>query len=100
MAIHQDISFLSNQASSTERDKVFLEATRSICPLCKRDIDAELYSANHRVYLDKRCPTHGYFEALVWSDANMYLKALRYNKPGMKPLEFGSPVKEGCPHDC
>ncbi len=89
-----------NQALSTERDKVFLESTQSICPLCKRDIDAQLYIANHRVYLDKQCPTHGHFEALVWSDADMYLRALRYNKPGMKPLEFGSQVKKGCPHDC
>ncbi|MFQ5924465.1 MAG: radical SAM protein [Dehalococcoidia bacterium] len=100
MTIHKDMPSSINEASSTEGDKVFLETTRSICPVCRSDIDAGLYIASHRVYLGKRCPTHGYFEALVWSDADMYLEALRYNKPGMKPLEFGSQVKEGCPHDC
>ncbi len=100
MIIHQDTPFLIDQASSTERGKVLLEPTQSICPVCKRDIAAQLYIADHRVYLGKQCPAHGHFEALVWSDADMYLKALRYNKPGMKPLEFGSQVKEGCPHDC
>ena len=53
-----------------DRVYVFLELTRSICPLCKRVIDAEVSAREGRVILRKRCPVHGEFEALVYSDAD------------------------------
>ncbi len=83
-----------------DRDEVFLELTRSICPVCKRVIDAEVNIREGRVILRKRCPEHGPFEALVYSDAELYMAQLRYNKPGTIPLEFQTEVKEGCPLDC
>lgn len=83
-----------------DRDEVFLELTRSVCPVCKRVIDAELNARDNRVVMRKRCPEHGEFEALVYSDADLYLAQQRYNKPGTVPLEFQTEVKEGCPLDC
>ncbi len=83
-----------------DRDEVFLELTRSVCPVCKRVIDAELNARDNRVILRKRCPEHGEFEALVYSDADLYMAQQRYNKPGTTPLELQTEVKEGCPHDC
>lgn len=74
------------------RGEVFLEYTKSICPVCKRVIDAEVNARDGRVYLRKRCAEHGPFEALVYSDADLYLSQIRYNKPGTIPLEFQSPV--------
>jgi hypothetical protein len=84
----------------TDRDEVFLELTKSICPLCKRVIDAEVNVRDNRVILRKRCPEHGPFEALVYSDAELYMAQLRYNKPGTIPLEFQTEVRDGCPLDC
>jgi 7,8-dihydro-6-hydroxymethylpterin dimethyltransferase len=84
----------------TERDAVFLEYTKSICPLCKVVVDAEVLARDNRVILRKRCPEHGEFEALVYSDAEMYMAQQRYNKPGTLPLEFQTEVVEGCPLDC
>ena len=62
-----------------DRDEVFLELTRSICPLCKRVINAEVNARDGRVVLRKRCPEHGAFEALVSSDAEAYVAQQRFN---------------------
>ena len=95
---------LSHQASAAgqqrQRDEILLEVTRSLCPKCRALIDAQILVRDNRVVMRKRCPEHGWFEALVWSDAQMYLKAMPYNKPGTVPLHFNSQVQDGCPFDC
>ena len=87
-------------AARVDRDEVFLELTRSICPLCKRVIDAEVNARDNRVVLRKRCPDHGEFEALVSSDAVAYVAQQRFNKPGTLPLALQTEVHDGCPLDC
>ncbi|MDP8942932.1 MAG: radical SAM protein [Actinomycetota bacterium] len=79
---------------------MLLETTRSICPVCRRDLDAELRIRDGRVYLGKRCADHGEFEALVYGDAARYLEMKRYDKPGDRPLRLQTEVIEGCPRDC
>jgi uncharacterized radical SAM superfamily Fe-S cluster-containing enzyme len=83
-----------------DRDEVFLELTRSICPVCKRVVDAEVNARDGQIVMRKRCPDHGPFEALVCSDADLYLSTLRFNKPGTLPLAFQTEVRDGCPLDC
>src|ERR671936_983320 len=83
-----------------DRDEVFLEYTKSICPVCKTVIDAEVNVRDNRVILRKCCREHGLFEALVYSDAQLYLAQRRFNKPGTIPLEFQTEVADGCPLDC
>jgi uncharacterized radical SAM superfamily Fe-S cluster-containing enzyme len=83
-----------------DRDEVFLEYTRSVCPVCKTVIDAEVNVRDNRVILRKRCREHGVFEALVYSDAELYMAQQRFNKPGTIPLEFQTEVAQGCPLDC
>src|SRR5918999_1245914 len=87
-------------AARMDRDEVFLELTRSICPRCKRVIDAEVNARDNRVVLRKRCPEHGTFEALVSSDAEAYVAQQRLNKPGTLPLALQTDVHDGCPLDC
>lgn len=86
--------------NTRERDEVFLELTRSICPVCKRTIDAEVNARDNQVFLRKRCPEHGQFEARVYGDAQMYVDIQRFNKPGTRPLRTQTEVKDGCPSDC
>ena len=81
-------------------DSVFYELTRSLCPECKQLIDAQIHLKDNKVLMRKRCATHGWFEALVSSDADGYVNSLKYNKPGTIPLEFTTEVKDGCPYDC
>jgi uncharacterized radical SAM superfamily Fe-S cluster-containing enzyme len=83
-----------------DRDEVFLEYTKSICPVCKVVVDAQVNIRNDKVYLRKRCAEHGQFEALVYGDAQAYLASSRFNKPGTIPLAFQTEVRDGCPSDC
>ncbi|MDX1613639.1 MAG: radical SAM protein [Candidatus Promineifilaceae bacterium] len=86
--------------TKADADYVFYELTRSICPTCRRVIDAKVLLRSNKVYLHKRCPEHGFFEALVYGDAEAYARQLRFNKPGTIPLQYTTEVVHGCPHDC
>ena len=83
-----------------DADYVFYELTRSICPTCRRVIDAQVILRDNKVYMRKRCPDCGPFEALVYGDAQAYVANGKYNKPGTIPLSWGSRSEHGCPHDC
>ena len=83
-----------------DRDEVFLEYTKSICPVCKAVIDGEVNVRDNKVFLRKRCSDHGSFEALLYSDAELYASSLRFNKPGTLPLATQTEVRDGCPLDC
>ncbi|MGH7903108.1 MAG: radical SAM protein [Candidatus Dormibacteraceae bacterium] len=83
-----------------DADHVFLELTRSICPECRRPIDAKVLLRAGKVFMSKRCPEHGQFDALVYGDAEAYVRNARFNKPGTIPLAFSTEVRHGCPHDC
>jgi uncharacterized radical SAM superfamily Fe-S cluster-containing enzyme len=88
------------QPQKRDRDEVFVEFTKSVCPVCKTPIDAQVNVRENKVYLRKRCRAHGEFEALVYGDAEAYLGSGRFNKPGTLPLAFQTEVREGCPSDC
>ena len=102
----QDVidSPMPHEAPSVPRKKdadyVFYELTRSICPECRKVIDAKILIRDNKVYTAKRCSECGPVEALVYGDAEMYASFARFNKPGTIPLAFGTEIKEGCPHDC
>ena len=49
-----------------DADFVFYELTRSICPDCRKVIDAQVIMRDDKVYMRKRCPHCGPFEALVY----------------------------------
>ena len=83
-----------------DADYIFHELTRSICPECRRVIDAQILIRRNKVYMRKRCPEHGWFEGLISSDAEMYVDSIKFNKPGTMPLQHSTEVKDGCPLDC
>jgi len=83
-----------------DADFVFYELTRSICPTCRRAIDAQIILRDNKVFLRKRCPAHGSFEALIYGDAQAYTNSSKFNKPGTLPLHYSSEVQQGCPYDC
>ena len=93
---------MATEAGRKKRDAdyVFYELTRSVCPRCLEPIDAQILIKDGRVIMRKRCPDHGWSEALISSDAEMYLGSLRYNKPGTMPLGYSTEVVDGCPKDC
>jgi uncharacterized radical SAM superfamily Fe-S cluster-containing enzyme len=74
--------------------------TQSICPSCRRVLDAEVVARDGRVHLVRDCPEHGRVEALVYGDADRYIEIQRFDKPGEQPLERQTQVADGCPRDC
>lgn len=89
-----------NTTTKYNKDYIFLELTRSICPVCKKTVDAQIRVRDEKVYMFKRCLEHGEFESLISSDINLYKHSLAFNKPGKTPQEYGSQVARGCPDDC
>lgn len=87
-------------AAKVDRPEIFWELTRSLCPECRRVIDAQILFRDNRVIMRKRCPAHGWFEAVVFGDAKLYAAIAPYNKPGTIPLRFQTEVRDGCPLDC
>jgi len=78
-----------------------LSETKSLCPLCLNLIPARIFTDGKQVYMEKYCKEHGSTRALLWSDLNLYKRALKFSRVGKKPNEFY--VKEterGCPFDC
>lgn len=71
--------------------------TRSICPVCGRQLPATRVRENGAVYLRKQCPEHGQFSALVWREvpgAPAY-EQWRGDLPEVKAEE-----NPDCPYGC
>jgi len=83
-----------------DRPEILWEVTRSLCPECRHVIDATVLLRDGQVIMRKRCPDHGWFEALVFSDADLYVRIQGHNKPGTLPLRFATETRDGCPLDC
>src|SRR5258708_18165313 len=72
----------------------------SICSKWRKGIDGQVILRNNKVYMRKRCPECGPFEALVYGDAEAYSSFAKHNKPGTIPLARGTEIRDGCPYDC
>lgn len=51
------------------------KTTTSVCPRCLRKVPAQVYERDGQVFLSKECPSHGFEEALLASDARLYWSA-------------------------
>ncbi len=49
-----------------------IDNTSSICPECAARIPAELFERDGNVWMRKKCPEHGSFEALYWKDRKLF----------------------------
>ena len=74
--------------------------TTSVCPVCLRTLEASKRSERDGIYLDKRCPEHGPFSALIW-EGNLasYLRWNRENS-AVEPPRGAKAPRKGCPYDC
>lgn len=54
-------------------DRLLLkDRARSLCPQCCREISAKVYEEPEGVIMEKNCPDHGFFRAMVEKDAAVY----------------------------
>lgn len=86
---------IGGHSQKKDADYVFYELTRSICPNCKRVIDAKILLRDNKVFMAKRCPDCGPFEALIYADAEAYTSFGKFNKPGTIPLAYGRTSRTG-----
>jgi len=81
------------------RDYTFLGTTKSLCPWCRRLVEAKIIVRSGRVYFKKNCPEHGAFEDFVCSDVNYYDRH-EFSQPARLPRAYGTAPDRGCPYDC
>lgn len=80
---------------SAEGGPVLFRRTRSVCPVCLRNLPAALVRGDDgRVFLEKTCPDHGTFRALVWEGRTDFSDWLS----GTDPLAPDAGL--ACPQNC
>ncbi len=57
-----------------------LKRTRSLCPVCLKEIDAEIREINDEIIMLKECKTHGRFSGLIERDTDFYRKTMNRKK--------------------
>lgn len=77
-----------------------LHRTQSVCPVCLRVVDAKIAERDDGIFLQKTCPEHGSFRALVWEGGAEEYEAWGRNAAKEGPPVDPVPVRDGCPHDC
>jgi len=79
---------------------IFLGQTTSMCEDCWQLVPTKIIREGDDVYYRKRCREHGVQKTLVSTDAEYYLAARDYLKPGDLPLRPQTKIDYGCPYDC
>jgi uncharacterized radical SAM superfamily Fe-S cluster-containing enzyme len=74
--------------------------SRSICPECRRIIDARIFSEGGQVHIEKECDRHGRFQDIYWSDDKAYDRAESLSCDGEGPENPQTAETRGCPLDC
>ena len=74
--------------------------TKSVCPVCLRVVDARKRAEKDGVYLDKSCPEHGSFSALIWEGNLASYTAWNRENRAVDPPREGKKPSKGCPLDC
>lgn len=83
----------------SNRSRIYLESTQSLCSVCKRVIPAKIVIESGSVWLDKYCPEHGEHREIFEEDADYHKNKRRFDKPGTTMMVH-TPVNRGCPLDC
>ncbi|WP_067260294.1 tetraether lipid synthase Tes [Methanobrevibacter cuticularis] len=74
--------------------------TKSLCPVCFRTVEAEVYEEEGKVWIKKECPEHGKFNNTYWTNAELY-KRVNQHDPTVKSIENPQVSVEGsCPNNC
>lgn len=83
------------------RPYLYYDVAVSICSVCHRKVEGKiLFEAGH-VFLDKRCPEHGFERVLVSDDVDYYRRSREvFLKAPEMPARYNTPIRWGCPYDC
>lgn len=74
--------------------------TKSVCPVCLRVLEAQKTVGEHGIYLNKTCPEHGAFSALIWEGSIKEYFMWNGESSAIDPSVNGKEPQRGCPNDC
>ena len=77
-----------------------IKETKSICPECLQVLEATIFEEDNKVYIKKRCPEHGEFKDMYWSDAEQYQRAEKFRYDGEGLRNPRTKTEKDCPLDC
>lgn len=80
-------------------DHTMIGLTDSLCPECMEVVPAKIIVRGRRVYLRKRCPTHGHRDDFVCSDVGWWDRPEGHT-PSVMPRQRSTATSRGCPYDC
>jgi len=81
-------------------NKQFLKNTKSLCPVCLDEIDAQLFLENGKIAVSKECINHGACYSIVDPDADLYLQAVSKRQKRRKPYGLVLPITTKCNLNC
>jgi uncharacterized radical SAM superfamily Fe-S cluster-containing enzyme len=80
---------------------MLIKKTRSLCPVCKSVLEADIIEENGKVWIKRTCAQHGSFRHIYWADPKMYHRFARYDAVGSgvaNPQNIAPADK--CPSSC
>jgi uncharacterized radical SAM superfamily Fe-S cluster-containing enzyme len=80
---------------------MLLKKTQSLCPICRKVLDAEIFEEDGKVWIRRTCPEHGEAKNLYWSDVEMYRRFEAFEKigAGVANPQRNAPF-DACPTAC
>ena len=83
------------------RPYLYYDVAISVCTTCYRKVEGKIVFEDAKVFLDKRCPEHGFERVLMADDVDYYKRSREvFIKPPEMPYAYNTPIKYGCPYDC
>jgi len=80
--------------------KKVIKETKSLCPICLKQIKAKIIEKNGKIWLEKECKKHGKFEEIYYEDAKMYYKFRKFATRDRSIKTAFVKSKGNCPYDC
>ena len=80
---------------------VLKKNTRSICPVCWKEIAAEVVEENNRVFLVKECDEHGKYKFIIENEPWLYKRLMNYETFQKSPFtNLSVSITNSCNLDC
>lgn len=81
-------------------NKQFLKNTKSLCPVCLDEVDAQLFINDEKIFITKECKDHGVCDSIVDPNADLYLQAVSKRKKRYTPYGLVLPITTKCNLNC
>jgi uncharacterized radical SAM superfamily Fe-S cluster-containing enzyme len=92
---------LASRMADHVRPYLYYDVAVSICSTCYRKVEGKILFQDDRVYMSKRCPTHGWEKVLLSDDVAYYRKCREvFLKTPEQPHRYQTATRYGCPYDC